>query len=383
MNLSESLLRSIEPDGTMRRLWDGAEGLYAQVSPRGVIAFIVKIRDQGRERRIGLGRWPAEISLAQARRKARALRVDLNRGISPGIDVKPAEGATFEAIADEWLRTNEAGMAPRHAAGVRRYLKALKGSIGAKNVREIESADVLAVIRKAEAEGKHETAHRLRIYASVVFAYACATGRARYDPAAPLKARGVMAPKPRVVGHVAMPLPEIRPFLLALADSKAGPSARLALRFTILTALRTNETLGLRWEDLTESRSSLTIPAERMKGGRAHTVILSRQAGAVLDSMERISKGRPFIFTGRDPDGPLSNMSLLVALSRAYAGRATVHGFRAAFSTWAHASGAAPLVIERCLAHVQGDRVAAAYNRHAFDAEAGALWQAWADAITP
>lgn len=378
--LTEAKLRALRPDGRMHRLWDGAEGLYAQVSPTGVVAWIVKLREGGKERRVGLGRWP-DVSVATARRKAKALRVDLSRGAALPA---PAEAATFKAVAEDWYSTNSPAMAPRHAKGVRRYLDALNEALGTRTITEIEPGDVLDVIRGYEAEGKHETAHRIRIYASVVFAFACATGRARYDPAAPLKARGVMAPKPRAVGHRAMPLPEIRPFLVALADSKAGPSARLALRFVILTALRTNEALGLQWSDVAEGDASITIPAERMKGGRAHSVILSRQARAVLASARRISTGRPFVFPGRDPDGPLSNMSLLVALGRVDGERsATVHGFRAAFSTWAHSTGAAPLVIERCLAHASGDKIAAAYNRHGFDAEAATLWQAWADAIAP
>jgi integrase len=75
-------------------------------------------------------------------------------------------------------------------------------------------------------------------------------------------------------------------------------------------------------------------------------------------------------------------MAMLITMTRNAPGN-TVHGFRSSFSTWAHANGAEPHVVERCLAHVSGDKVAAAYNRHAYDREAAKLWQKWADAISP
>ena len=83
----------------------------------------------------------------------------------------------------------------------------------------------------------------------------------------------------------------------------------------------------------------------------------------------------------RDPRGPLSNMALLMTLRRMVPG-VTVHGFRSSFSTWAHSKRAAPHVVERCLAHVSADKVAAAYNRHPYDKEAAQLWQRWANAIS-
>jgi integrase len=112
-------------------------------------------------------------------------------------------------------------------------------------------------------------------------------------------------------------------------------SIRAGLAFTALTALRTGEILELRWTDFAKDGLSLTIPAERMKGGEAHT--LSVQAREVIDGIRSFSEGRDHVFPGRDPRGPLSNMAMLMTLTRMAPGF-TVHGFRSSFSTWAHAS---------------------------------------------
>ena len=193
-----------------------------------------------------------------------------------------------------------------------------------------------------------------------------------------------------MVPHAAMPADKVPEFLRKLEAGNFHPSIRAALRFTVLTVLRTGEVLGLEWGDVSKDLRSLTIPGDRMKSGKPHTVILSKQAKAVLEGIREFSNGRQHVFPGRNPKGPLSNMAMLMCMTRREGGKEvglapefTVHGFRSSFSTWAHAKGAMPHVVERCLSHASADKVAAAYNRHSYDKEGAALWQRWADAIAP
>lgn len=361
---------------TSRREWDGG-GLYADISPRGVVSFAMKYRRDGKERREGFGKWPS-VSLAEARRKSREVRVSLDRGEAP--NAARGQVTTFKQAADEWINVNDSRLKPRTMAQIRRYLGACINGFGSKLLADVKPTDVLVVLRKFENRKAYESAKRTRIYASAVFDYCIALELAHTNPAAPLKAKGVLRQRVAVVPHAAMPAEKIPEFLTKLSGANIHPSIRGALKFTVLTTLRTGEVLGLQWSDIAKDGHSLTIPAERMKGGKPHVVFLSKQARATLEEIEAFSEGRTFVFPGRDPNGPLSNMAMLMCLTRMVPG-VTVHGFRSSFSTWAHAKGATPHTVERVLAHVSADKVAAAYNRHTYNREAAQLWQRWADLV--
>jgi integrase len=150
--------------------------------------------------------------------------------------------------------------------------------------------------------------------------------------------------------HHAMPITEIGGFMEKLRE-KASISAK-ALEFTILTAVRTNETIGAKWEEFDLAR---TIPAGRMKASREHRVPLSDRALEILASLPR--NGSSLVF-------PLSNMAMLELLKGMNGNGYTVHGFRSTFSDWARDYTSYPRdVIEMALAHAIKDKSEAAYRR--------------------
>jgi hypothetical protein len=100
----------------MRRYWDG-DGLYAQVSPKGAISFAMKYRLDGKERRKGLGAWGKDLSLADARRKAREHRVSLDSG--EGKSANAGQVHSFREAGEEWMAVNESRLKPRTMAQVR------------------------------------------------------------------------------------------------------------------------------------------------------------------------------------------------------------------------------------------------------------------------
>jgi integrase len=358
----------------------GGRGLFAEVSPRGTVSFAIKFRRDGKERREGLGRWP-QVSVDEAYRKA----VNFDREASPA-----ASTTTFGEAADEWAKAHEGKLHERTLVQVKRYLNACKDEFGTKKLRRVKPSDVLAVLRKFERRGAVESAKRARIYAHKVFARAMDPDEPFPNPASLEFLKDKVSPPPRAVHHKAMPPAQIPDFLEMLAADNVHPSIRGALRFAVLTALRTGEVLGLRWSDVKPDLSSLTIPAERMKSGREatgapHTVFLSRQAREVLETIKPFSKGRDHVFPGRDPRGPLSNMAMLGYLGPKTDG-CTVHGFRSSFFDWAlskSGGNAAQHVADLCLAHTIGDKVRAAYLRGTFDDERAELWQKWADHCVP
>ena len=357
------------------RIWAG-NGLFAEVSPSGTISFALKYRREGKERRKGLGKWPL-VSIDEAVRKA----VNFDREASGG----RSASITFKQAADDWLAFNRGNLAARTVTQVERYLNACRDEFGDKEVRRVKPSDVLAVLRKFERRGKYESAKRTRIYAHKVFSWAMDPDDDLPNPASLERLKDKLSKSPESVHHAAMPAAQIPDFLGALAADNVHPSIRGALSLVVFTGLRTGEVLGLQWSDVKPDLSSLTIPSERMKAGKAHTVFLSRQAREVLEAIKPFSAGRKHAFPGRDPRDPLSNMAMLSYVSRKTDGY-TVHGFRGSFSTWANAKkggNAQPAIVERCLAHASADKVAAAYNRHDYDDEAAELWQKWADAISP
>ena len=159
---------------------------------------------------------------------------------------------------------------------------------------------------------------------------------------------------------------------------QVGIGARM-LEFAALTAARTGEVLGAVPGEF--KNGVWTVPGVRMKGGEDHAVYMPTRAIAILREM--LELGSTYAFPSpMDQKRPCSNMAMLSVLRRMGIGdRTTVHGFcRATFSTWAYETNAArPDVIEAALAHQEGDRVKAAYNRAQFNAERGALLAAWAD----
>lgn len=239
-----------------------------------------------------------------------------------------------------------------------------------------EFLDFFLRIRRSHRETGRRVVQRLcKVYADAEF-----RGRCRGNPAAAaaskLRENGI---KREVISYAALPYTDVPAFMARLREQK-GIAAR-ALEFSVLTTARTGEVIGARWAEFSLDAAQWVVPANRMKGGEPHLVYLSPRAVEILRDMMPLKQA--FVFPSRALDGqPLSNMAMLTLLRRMDADKkTTVHGLcRASFSTWANETGVARSeVIEACLAHREGDRVRAAYNRAQFAAERRALLMAWSE----
>ena len=152
------------------------------------------------------------------------------------------------------------------------------------------------------------------------------------------------------------------PAFMAELREQRGFAPR-ALELTILTACRTGEVLGARWDEIDLAVRAWVIPATRMKSGKPHRVPLSNATMALLEALPREVKS-PFVFPGARRRRPLSNMALLMLLRRMGHGDVTAHGFRSSFRSWAAEVAHAPRELaEMCLAHAVGNEVEQAYMR--------------------
>jgi integrase len=234
------------------------------------------------------------------------------------------------------------------------------------------------MLRKIEARGTVETAHKVARACGQVFRYGIATGRCERNPAADL--RGALKARPKPKHMAALPASELPDFLRRIDQYDGELQTKLSLRLLALTFVRTNELRSATWAEIDLDKAEWTIPAERMKTKAPHHVPLSRQAVEALRQLRELNSRWPWVFPGRAPSKPMSKNTVLFALYRlGYHSRMTGHGFRALASTALNEMGFRPDVIERQLAHTEKNAVRAAYHRSQYLEERKTMMQAWAD----
>lgn len=372
----------IERQSTPGRYSDGG-GLYLVVGKSGAKAWAFLYMRDGKRRELGLGALK-DVPVADARAKAAALRSVLDKGGDPQAerDKQRAEAApprTFKAAAEDFIADNEAGW--RNAKHKQQWKNTLETyaypEIGSMAVSAVDVADVLKVLKPIWAV-KPETASRLRGRIETVLDYAKAhKWRSGENPARWKGTLDHMLPArakvQRVQHHAAMPYAKVPDFLVVLSAQPG--TAALALRFAILTAARTGEAVGARWEEIDTNAATWTIPGERMKAGREHRVALNDAAVELLKSLPRAGE---YVFPGANRGEPLSNMAMLMLLRRMKIEGATVHGFRSSFSDWAAEQTGFPREVrEAALAHANGDKTEAAYLRTDHFEKRRLLMDAW------
>ena len=155
----------------------------------------------------------------------------------------------------------------------------------------------------------------------------------------------------------------------------------VALQLVILTACRSGEVRGARWDEIEMDDATWSIPAARTKARRDHRVPLSAPALTVLRRMATIRRG-DLVFCGHRSDRPLSDMTLTAVLRRMDL-EYVPHGFRATFRTWAAECTNAPHeMCEAALAHAPTSKVVAAYQRGDLFDRRRALMDAWGQFVT-
>ena len=373
--LSAIKVRNSKPKEKDYKLSDG-RGLYLHVAKSGRKTWRYRYEYIGKETTYVIGEYPT-ISLEQARTRRTEARELVKSGLSPTAERKDqkrilieqvelkrqAEQNTFAEIAREWIRQQDEKWSYQHSNHVLNTLqKDAFPTLGDVDVSKIEPPMILQIIRSVESRGSYEIASKVLQRINAVCRYAVQTGRAKYNPAGEM--RGVL--KTRKVNHrAAISKEQLPQFLLDLESGDIHNTTKLALKFLILTATRSGEVRAATWDEISFDDELWRIPAERMKMNTAHVIPLSQQALEILRTMSEYYGQDGLIFPGiKDQSKQLSENTMLYALYRlGYHSRATVHGFRATFSTIANESGFDGDVIEKALAHEERNRVRAAYHR--------------------
>jgi integrase len=387
-------------------------GLFLRVNGPSVNWVLRYTAPSGRRREAGLGVVHrsslalAGDSLIAARDAAREARDLLRVGVDPlaareqkrvaervAIEARKAERAKdywtlARASRDYHQRVIEPTRTPKHSA---QWISSLENHVpaGVWNA-PISSITAPLLLTALTQIGHHErarnvkgvmpleTIRRIRQRLDAVFEDCVFYERCAANPAAAIRRKMTEELPAKDSGKfAALPYKEA-PAVIQRLRGMPGTSAR-CLEFAVLTASRTSEALGARWAELDLQAGTWLVDATRMKAKEDHLVHLSPRAVEIIRG--QLGQHTELVFPSAwKEDSALSNMSMLVLLKRMrLKERTTVHGLcRATFSTWANETAAArPDVIEACLAHEEGNRVRASYNRASFNADRKLLLLAW------
>lgn len=378
--------REVETIAKPGRHSDGG-GLYLSISGEGRRRWIFLYARGGRQREAGLGAaGKGGVTLKAAREKAEEGRAILADGRDPIEEWKAAKAAavpvpTFGEIVDEFLAAHSEGWRnAKHRAQWAMTLTTYCEPIRNMPVDAIDTEAVLTVLKPLWTRAP-ETASRLRGRIEAVLDAAKARGFIGRNEANPALWRGhldKLLPKRAKLTrghHAAMPYSDVPALVKGLRERQA--TAARALEFAILTATRSGEALGARWEEIDLDGKVWTIPAGRTKATREHRVPLSDRATAILTDMAEGRAGE-YVFPGQRKDRPLSNMAFEMLLRR-IGSPYTAHGFRSSFRDWAGNETPFPRELaEHALAHVIGDKAEQAYRRSDALARRRELMDAWA-----
>lgn len=390
MLTDKEIRTAVIPSAKSSKLTDG-KGLYVLITNRGNKYWRFDYKFNQKRKTLALGVYP-EITLKRARELHREAMSLLEQGIDPMADktqkqiiVNQEKANTFEVVALKWWDYWQYGKACHYAQTTLTGLQnVVFPQLGQIPIKELVYSDIRQLIESIVARGAFDIAKRTlqKVHQIMRFAYARE--------------------------YIATPLPEIRPSdlipsrkrinfkrihtheipqLLDDIDMYTGsPITIIAIKLMLLTFVRTNELINAQWDEIDMFNRRWVIPAERMKMGREHIVPLSNQAVSLLRELHHYSSGTKWLFpssSGRKGEKSISNNTILFALYRmGYRDRMTGHGFRGLASTALHEMDFPHQHIEAQLAHIEQNRVSAAYNHATYIKQRTEMMQSWADFLT-
>ena len=380
--LSASFVKTVNVPG---RYGDGrgGHGLSLLVKPMLAGGFSKswsqRVTINGRPTNIGLGAYPI-VTLAEARRTVVANR----RAVSQGRDPRAGGVPTFEEAAEKVIAIHEPTWkdGARSAAIWRSSLRDYAmPQLGRKTVDSITTADVMAVLVPIWST-KRETARRVRQRIGAVMKWSVAHRYRQDNPAGDAIAEALPRDGTSAkTHHRALPHAEVGAAVDKIRSSGAYRATVLAFEFLVLTASRSGEVRGARWDEFDFESATWTVPAERMKMARSHRVPLSPRTVEILEEARELSNNANLVFPS--PTGRMLSDSTISKLVRENGIGCVPHGMRSSFRDWAAECSDAPReVCELALAHVNSDRVEAAYRRSDLFEKRRELMTQWAAYVT-
>lgn len=385
MSLTALGVKHAKPKDKPYKLSD-EKGLYLLVTPSGGKLWRFNYRFQGKFKTLAFGKWD-EVDLGEARERRDAARRTLKEGRDPAApEAGPVDPRNyFEAVARDWHASAKVAWTPRYAKLVLGRLEAdIFPHLGRDDINTIEPPRLLEVIRKIEDRDALEMAKRVKNHCSDIFQYGIAEGRGRRDPAAEIR-KAMKKARPKK--HMAAVPPSEFPTLVSRLVAYDGDEVtKLALQFTLINMVRTQETRFAQFTEFEnlDSREPLwRLSPERMKKSREHLVPLPTQAVAIIKKMRKKFPDSPYLFPANSKSGAMSENTMLYALYRmGYHNRQTTHGLRTCASTILNETGRFQSDwIETQLSHADDNKIRGAYNAAIYLPHRRRMLQWWADFV--
>lgn len=365
--LTVSDVKNAKPKEMPYSLHDG-RGLLLYVSPSGGRTWRIRYAHPITKKRqtFTIGPYP-EFTLSEAREQRDDVRRMVSRGVDPNgerrerlMEQKKKYLETFENVALKWLSLKESqNLKQNYIKSITRAVKHyLVPAIGKMIIHDMTPA---SVIEKLEIYNDRPSIMDLvTSKLNEIMYYAVNIGIMKNNPFRNIRRAFKKAEdKP----FTALPIIELPSFLAWWSDAK-NITFRNGVLFQVLTMTRPNEALGAEWSEIDLEAALWTIPPERMKKQHAHVVPLSVQAVSLLKEMKNIKRSDFVFYCLNKPQKPVTSHRFNQTLAGSvFAGKCTLHGFRAMWSTLLNEEGFNPDVIEAALAHKSGNAIRDIYNR--------------------
>ncbi len=368
--LTNTEVKQAKPKGKEFNLSDG-DGLALKVKPSGSkLWFFNYYRPHSKKRaNMSFGSFP-EVSLAQARAK----RLDARELLANEIDPQEhrdeqkringiAHANTLEHITSKWLDVKKGSISTGHAEDTWRSLELhIFPTLGNVPIHKINALKTIDTIQPIAAKGSLETVKRLCQRLNEIMVFAVNSGIIESNPLAGIN-KAFQNP---IIKHLPTLKPDDLPlFMTTLSKASIKLTTRCLIEWQLHTMVRPSEAAGSRWEEIDLTNQIWSIPAERMKSKKAHTVPLTHQAISLLELIKPISRNSEFIFpSDRDPRKHTNSQTANTAIKRmGFDKQLVAHGLRSIASTTLNEEGFDPDIIEAALAHTGKNEVRNAYNR--------------------
>jgi integrase len=397
------------------------EGLYCVVTTKGAYLWRWNYRFLGKQRTMSFGAFP-KVTIAQARDKQRAAKKIWQQGLDPmaekkkgKLQAKAALDNSFQSAAEAQLKNWGEGKDAKYVARIEEAMsRDVYPFIGHLPIAEIESPEIIQLVKAIEDRGAEDTARRMYGKIDDVFQWGIAHGLCKRNPAKDVKPSRFLKPMV-VVNFARVSEEELGTLLRKIEIYEGAQRVRLGLKLLAHTFVRTHELIKARWSEIDFEKGEWRIPGERMKATKSrkknflppHIVPLTKQTTALFRQLYHLTGGQSdpsrgsteqgwvrelgrvqdtgYILPGEwDKSTHLSNNTFLQALYKmGYKGKMTGHGFRGVASTILHeyrsVHGFTHEHIELQLAHLKEDGTSAAYDYSESLAERKAMMQWWSD----
>ena len=386
--LTDTEVKQAKPGEKEFNLADG-KGLYLRVKPNGSKLWLFNYSRPYTKKRanIGLGQYPA-LSLSKAREARRKNLELLSENIDPGnhkMEQRKLRGEanknTLERVAHGWFQIKKSKVTYAYGEDIYRSLTLhVFPKLGSIPIHEINARTTIDTLTPIASKGSLETVKRLCQRLNEIMVFAVNTGLVDANPLSGIS-KAFQSPAKQ---HMPTLKPEQLPELMrTIANASIKRTTRCLIEWQLQTITRPSEAAGTQWNEIDIKRGLWTIPAERMKKKRAHSIPLTPQALELLKVMRSISKHREHVFPAdRNPRTHINEQTANMALKRmGFGGLLVAHGLRSLASTTLNEQGFDPDIIEAALAHTDKNDVRAAYNRAEYLERRKTMMCWWSDHI--